>query len=248
MKKFILALLLILPINLCFAKTSIKGEVIKIDIEGKKHVMTVKFTDTETNNPIIPDDLKTIHTEKVHLLIIDDALEDYSHIHPTPSEVAGEYMFEWHPKKMAHYKIWADIHPIKSDTQEYVIIDLKNKAAKKGKVDRKEISEILTQDIDFQITYSDKKIKAGNSTMIHISMTNKDGEKFTNLEEIMGAYAHLVAFSEDFKTIAHIHPMNEGSTDLSFHFSPSKKGFYKLFLQIKTNGEERFIPFGVKVF
>jgi hypothetical protein len=255
MKNIFIFLFLLIPLNFAVAKPTIKIDLEKIEIEDGKHIMTLKLTDAEDGSAIRPDHLKTVHTEKIHLLIIDDSLEDYSHIHPTTTDVAGEYEFEWMPKKMAKYKIWADLHPIKTDKQEFVITELKNKLAKKGKINRKIEREIATQDLDFKINFSKKVIKVGEDIIININVKDKEGNPFDGLESVMGAYAHLVAFHEDFKTIAHIHPMGEepqwfwqsGGPDLNFHFSPGKKGFYKFFLQIKIDGEERFIPFGAVV-
>lgn len=247
--------ILLVSFNFASAKGTIKGEVVKIEIEDKKHITTVKFTNENDGSPVTPDQLKTFHTEKIHLLIIDDSLSDYSHIHPTPSNEAGEYEFEWYPKKMAKYKIWADILPEATNEPEYVVITLENKVAQKGKIDRTTHKEVKTSNLNFKIDYSPSTLKSRKDGIITVKISDKNGEPFTELEPIMGAFAHLVAFSEDFKTIAHVHPMgNEpewfwenGGPELSFHITPPKKGFYKFFLQIKVNGEEKFIPFGALI-
>ncbi len=254
-KFFKIFFILLLSSNFASAKGTILGEIVKIDVEDKKHITTIKFTNKKDGSPVTPDQLKTFHTEKIHLLIIDDSLSDYSHIHPTPSSEAGEYEFNWYPKKMAKYKIWADIMPEATNESEYTIITLENKVAKKGKIDRTIHKEVKTSDLNFKIDYSPTTLKIGKDAIISVKISDKNGEPFTGLEPIMGAFAHLVAFSEDFKTIAHIHPMGEepewfwenGGPELSFHITPPKAGFYKLFLQIKVDGGEKFIPFGALV-
>ncbi|MEI6730644.1 MAG: hypothetical protein WCL30_05230, partial [Pseudomonadota bacterium] len=50
-----------------------------------------------TGQPLTPGDLKTVHTEKIHLLINDQSLSDFQHIHPIPSEQAGIYDFSFTP-------------------------------------------------------------------------------------------------------------------------------------------------------
>ena len=84
---------------------------------------------------------------------------------------------------------------------------------------------------------------------------SKDGKPFTQLEPVMGAYAHIVGFSEDRKTVVHIHPMGEepmnasdrGGPELSFHIEPGKSGFNKLFAQVRVDGKDVFAPFGIIV-
>jgi len=71
----------------------------------------------------------------------------------------------------------------------------------------------------------------------------------------MAAYAHIVGFSEDLKSVIHVHPMgiepakdtDRGGPELDFHLEPSSPGFVKLFAQVKLNGKELFIPFGINI-
>src|ERR1700733_11310452 len=52
-------------------------------VKGKK-IVQIKLTHLNTGRPVTLTDLKEVHTQKIHLLIIDDSLEDYSHVHPRP--------------------------------------------------------------------------------------------------------------------------------------------------------------------
>ena len=68
-----------------------------------------KITDDQ---PVTLNDLKEAHTQKVHLLIVDDSLTDYHHIHPEATKEPGVYQFEWTPKAKGSYKRWADLVPV----------------------------------------------------------------------------------------------------------------------------------------
>jgi len=71
----------------------------------------------------------------------------------------------------------------------------------------------------------------------------------------MGAYSHIVGFSEDFETIAHIHPMgveptkptDRGAGELEFHLLPAKPGLMRLYAQIRVNGQDKFAPFTLEI-
>jgi hypothetical protein len=71
----------------------------------------------------------------------------------------------------------------------------------------------------------------------------------------MGAYAHIVGIADDFETIAHVHPLGaeptspeqRGGPDFDFHVEPAKPGFLKLFAQVRVDGRDVFLPFGVTV-
>jgi hypothetical protein len=89
-----------------------------------------------------------------------------------------------------------------------------------------------------------------------LSITVKQGDElFRKLEPTMQAYAHLVGFSANRSQLIHAHPMGEeprssnqrGGPNLKFGVEFPKPGNYRLFLQIKVEGKDVFVPFDVKV-
>ena len=74
--------------------------------------------------PVKRSDLIVVHTQPIHLLIVDRSLGDYHHEHPTPTETPGEYAFHFTPRRPGPYRIWADV--VRGDTgvQEYVVADV----------------------------------------------------------------------------------------------------------------------------
>lgn len=100
----------------------------------------------------------------------------------------------------------------------------------------------------------DSEPKAGSAVIGNITVT-KDGKPFTQLEPVMGAFAHVVGFTEDYNSVMHIHPMGKeptsdserGGPKLEFHIEPEKAGFVKMFAQVKIGGKDVFVPFGIEV-
>ena len=220
---------------------------------GEKNDVTLVLKKKDSS-PVTLDDLKEAHTEKIHVLIIDPTLTDYHHEHPVPGEVSGEYRFGFTPRTGGPYRMWADVVPATTGKQEYVIADLGGTASGIEIPDR---SPKLTNTID-SLTYTvtfDGPLKAGTATLGRLTVKDANGDVFRNLEPIMGAYAHLVGFSEDYKTIAHIHPMGEepksasdrGTGDLQFHIEPEKAGLIRLFAQVQIDGQSRFAMFTLNV-
>lgn len=236
------------------AQPTVKMTIVNIEDKGDKKLVKIKLSRIDDDSPVNASDLKVVHTEKVHLLIIDDGLEDYHHIHPKVDSESGIYTFEWAPKKTGNYRMWADLHPLTTDDQEYVIADLttdQNPAA----IDKTASSEATVDNYKFNLSFDEKELKAGKAVMGRISITNDKGQPVKDLEPIMGAFAHIVGFGDDFKSIVHIHPMgtepsnpsDRGGPELQFHLQPEKPGFIKLFAQVKINGKEIFAPFGINV-
>lgn len=208
----------------------------------------------QDGSPVTLNDLQEAHTEKIHVLINDPTLTDYHHEHPVPGSAPGEFRFSFTPQKAGAYRLWADVIPADTGKQEYAITDLGGTPSV-GEIPKRAPS--LTTTVE-GLTYSvnfDGPLQAGKATMGKLTVRDASGAVFPGLEPIMGAYAHIVGFSEDFKTIAHIHPMGEepknpndrGAGELEFHAEPEKAGFMRLFAQVQIGGQSKFAPFTLDV-
>ncbi|APF04241.1 TPA: hypothetical protein ACJ5DT_002620 [Legionella pneumophila] len=229
-----------------------------MDKENKKLVL-IKLSDTKNNKPITLGNLIEAHTQKIHLLIIDDNLMDYSHVHPVETTTPGVYQFEWQPNlKNATYRAWADLLPANTKIQEYIIVDFpspKNIEGLGNHLDRQPLFESTVDGYQFKLTFDKTPLQVGQPAMGKIDIVDAKGNPVHTLEPIMGAYAHIVGFNEDFKTVTHVHPMGKeptnnaerGGPELQFHIEPNKPGFIKLFAQVQINGKTLFAPFGIPV-
>lgn len=237
------------------AKNTVQLKITKQELKNNKTVVQFTLTELRNGKPVGLEQLKEVHTEKVHLLIIDDSLEDYSHIHPLALKEPGLYEFEWSPKKQANYRVWADLFPLNSNTQEYVLTDLVSNKKPAAEINRKTLLNTQVDGYHFQLSFSDNQLIAGKAVMGTLLITDAEGKPVDKLEPIMGAFAHIVGFSDDWKTVVHIHPMgrepsnsrNRGGPTLEFHMEPEKAGFVKLFAQVRIAGKEIFVPFGFTV-
>jgi hypothetical protein len=96
---------------------------------------------------------------------------------------------------------------------------------------------------------------AGLTVVGTIAVTGADGKPFTQLEPVMGAFAHLVGFSEDGKSVLHIHPSSKvpsGPADragpaFAFKFYAPAAGFLRLYCQVQINGANVFAPFNLTI-
>lgn len=217
--------------------------------EGEENKVLLKFT--RLNEPVTLEDLDEVHKHKIHLLINDSSLSDYFHKHPKPTKNKGEYEFSFTPKTSGPYKIWAEIYPLETGIKEVAITQI-------GPENLKEVAKDVSNKfsdggLEAELSF-DKKPKSGKASTGKI-VIKKDGELFKGLEPVMGAFGHIVAFADDFYTVAHVHPMGKepkkdserGGPNLSFHFKPETVGFYKIYAQVKISNEAVFIPFGVEV-
>jgi len=222
-------------------------------VAGETSHVTIRLTDIKDGKPLTPNDLNIVHTKKLHLLVIDPSLSDYQHIHPDVSNVPGEYTFDFTPLKNARYRVWANFIPASTGKELYESADIGTPAKDKTIIDKTVLTHATVDGYDFTLTL-DEPLKAGEADMASMIVT-KDGKPFAQLQPILGAFAHMVGFSENFKSVMHVHPSGDepttedarGGPKLEFHIEPEFKGFYKIFAQVRIDNKTIFVPFGVKV-
>jgi hypothetical protein len=81
--------------------STVKAEVVSPKtFKAGENAQTVLRLTSKDGKPITPDMLEVAHTEKLHLLIVDNTLSDYHHEHPVAGQKPGEYTFEFSPARV----------------------------------------------------------------------------------------------------------------------------------------------------
>jgi hypothetical protein len=206
-------------------------------------------------DPVLLCDLIETHTKKIHLFIIDSSLSDYHHEHPVPTQNPGEYSFGFTPAKPGSYRIWADVRPNPLGLQEYATTDMPATTTGELLTNRAVSFKATLDGLNYELILAQKKIQVGRPATARLRITSADGEGFTQLEPLMGTFAHLVGFNQDYKTVMHMHPKGapivdptaRGGPELEFQIYALQPGFVRLFAQVQIEGRSRFAPFGLQV-
>jgi hypothetical protein len=204
--------------------------------------------------PILATDLREVHTQRIHLLIVDESLSDYHHEHPEQTGKPGQYDFSFTPQKPGPYRVWADVQPYLTGLQEYAPARINAATSGERLADTTETLQASGSGLHYKLNFKfDPKMNEPVAGTLRI--TKADGTPVTELEPVMGAFAHLVAFHADGKTVLHIHPKTahrlanteRGGPELGFQFYAPKSGFFRLFAQVQIAGEQKIAPFGFVV-
>lgn len=236
--------------------STVRCEVLPVEnrTAGKSIPTVIRLTGVD-GKPLSLDQLEVAHTEKIHLLVIDQSLTDYHHLHPVAGDKPGEFRFDFAPRFGGTYHIWADLVPKATGKQEYSRTTLNVD----GPPATSNNSINTTAEVDgyrFDLTTENAApLYAGKSTIVKVKVTGPDGREFSKLEPVMGAFAHMVAFPEDLASVTHVHPMGaepktaaeRGGPELSFHVESDTPGYQKFFLQTQIGGKDKFAAFGLKV-
>lgn len=220
-------------------------------------VLTLK---TMTGKPIGPADLLVVHTQKLHLLVIDPTLTDYQHLHPSPGKKPGEWLVELTPRRAGQYRVFADFTPAATARGLYASTDLEVKTSA-SLAETVPISSMTTENgsvlrdgYHFNLQAREKPMRVGKVLDLTFSVTRDDGAAVP-LQPIMGAFAHLVAFDEARGGFAHLHPNEIDLAQkpdalrptLTFKVTIPKAGRYVVWAQVNLNGQEMAVPFWFEV-
>jgi hypothetical protein len=206
-------------------------------------------------DPVSPADLIETHTKKIHLFIVDSSLTDYHHEHPVATRNPGEYSFSFTPAKPGGYRVWADLRPYPLGLQEYAMTDIPSTTAGESPTNLAINFKATVDGLNYELILAQKTIRVGQPALARLRITSADGKGFTQLEPLMAAFAHLVGFNQDYKTVMHMHPKGlpvlkpaaRGGPELEFQIYALQPGFVRLFAQVQIKGRSHFAPFGLQI-
>ncbi len=202
--------------------------------------------------PIPAADLARVHEETLHLLVVDETLSDYHHLHPV-EETPGNYAVPFTPRVGGRYLVFADVTDRASQTQRYLRAAVRADGARPRA--RHEVSHVAVVDgyrFELSVPHGISVASGGHLT---VRVTDENGQAVRHLAPVMGAFAHGVGFSKDLDTVLHVHPhgkepksgADRAGPDLGFHVSPVRTGFHRLYVQVRIDGRVRFASFGLHV-
>jgi hypothetical protein len=251
---------------------------------GQPATLTLRLTDSN-GAQIIPADLRMNHDHLLHVMVVDAGLEDYAHAHPTANaDGTFTFTFTprldrpyrlWADFQLAHAEPGSapaeqgghshgdESHGDHSHGEEahadhgeptYASTDL---AVGAGAVPTFAAPQSLRSEaggLRFQLSLPGA-LQAGETTQAQLAVVSADGQPFTQLEPLMGAYAHIVGFNPGASTMLHVHPEGaepanaaaRGGPVISFTLEPQSPGPQRLFVQVQANGAEIIVPFTVVV-
>lgn len=196
--------------------------------------------------PLGPEQLAVIHEEKLHLLVIDPALGDYHHIHPVPEGESGRWHFSFAPRAGGEYRFYAEVVPLR--TQRKLVAEIRQPVAgtAAAAVPDRPLSTMVEGYAFELVTVEEPRVGKQSDLILRV---RDPGGKVIAFEELMGAYAHLVAFDAEGRGYAHMHPLADGegvgSAEAAFPFAlrVDRPGQYRVWAQVKIDGREVFAPF-----
>jgi len=220
-------------------------------VKGEQTELRIHLRDEEGRS-ITSAELARMHEEKLHLLVVDETLSDYHHLHPVEAS-HGNFAVNFAPRAGGRYLVFADVTDRATETQRYLRAEVQVSGPRPSP-DHIVKHESVVEGYRFVLSVPHGiSVASGGHAVVQVSDSN--GKPVRNLEPLMGAFAHGVGFSSDLAAVLHVHPhgpepqlkAERAGPEIGFHLNPDRRGFHRLYVQVHIDGRDLFAPFGVEV-
>ncbi|MGJ1196209.1 hypothetical protein ACR777_10870 [Sphingobacterium spiritivorum] len=206
---------------------------------NKPAYFVISVTEDGKNVP-----LEVVHTMKMHLLVVNEELTWFDHIHPEKQADGTYYVSETFPSA-GKYLFFIDYKPVGLPANVNMkLVGVQGRQLRQ----RPERDEKLISDVDgYTVTLlNGNDLKTNMEQSLQFSI-EKEGKilKEKDIETYLGANAHIVMISQQDKDFLHIHPMSDHRFPIYAETYIRKSGLYRMWVQFKIDGKVHTADFTV---
>jgi hypothetical protein len=213
---------------------------------GEKVQLKFHISDPKTSRTV--NKYEIVHEKFFHMFIVSDDLKYFLHDHPV-RQPDGTFLFDMVFPKPGMYRIVGDFYPTGGTPQliARTVIVPGLKGLETALVDHADLKPELgishCKDMDVELTLDPPQPVAGFKTMMFFHIKPADG-----FERYIGAWAHMLAASDDLIDLIHDHPyIADGGPQLQFNIIFPRAHTYRLWVQFQRKGVVNTAEFTIPV-
>lgn len=196
------------------------------------------------NDKNIP--LEVVNTMKIHLLLVNEELTWFDHIHPEEQTDGTYFVSETFPSA-GKYLLFVDYKPMGGEAAVSThAIEVQGKQLPSSP----ELQTKLVAAIDdYLVTLTNRNnLKTNRKQSLQFSI-ERNGTKLLekDMQPYLGATAHIVMISKADKDFIHIHSMSDHRFPIYAETYIEKPGLYRMWVQFKINEKVHTADFTVVV-
>lgn len=185
---------------------------------------------------------REVHTKLVHLFVVSADLQWFQHVHPT-ADADGRFHLDLTLPKPGMYRVLSDFYPADGTPQLALqTLILPGNAGPPAPIGA-DLQPKDTANLHAELTTDPPALIAGQPARLFLRVAPVEG-----LEPYLGAWAHLLAVSDDSIDMLHEHPwIASGGPELQFNLVFPRARTYRLWIQLQRNGVVNTAVFSVPV-
>jgi hypothetical protein len=210
-------------------------------VAGSPVRLTFEVTDPWKGNPVTK--YSVIHEKLFHAFIVSEDLEFFRHGHPDWRENEHAFTYDVTLPKAGMYRVLGDFYPDAATPQLLSQTLYVPGQAPAHRALARDYSPKQADNLKVAITTSPETLVAGLSARVRFLLEPGDG-----LERYLGAWAHMLAASDDLIDMMHAHPtIADGTHELQFDLVFPRPRVYRIWVQFQRHGVVNTVHFDVPV-
>ena len=199
-----------------------------------------RVKDPRTGAPVKRFEL--IHDKLFHMFIVSQDLNFFVHEHPVARE-DGTFRYQGELPKTGMYRVLADYYPTGGTPQLTARTIFAPGGSWQPGQPEPDLTAKHTENMDVELTTEPAVPLAGMKTMLFFRLKPAEG-----LEPYLGAWAHMLAASDDLIDLIHTHPfLADGGPQVQFNVIFPRSRTYRLWVQFQRKGVVNTAVFTVPV-
>lgn len=202
--------------------------------------LVFKITDPKTGVPARR--FEVMHEKLFHMFIVSQDLNFFLHEHPVAKE-DGTFRYQGNLPRTGMYRVLADFYPTGGTPQLTAKTIFVPGAGWQPGHPEPDLAAKHTENMDVELTTEPPVPLAGLKTMLFFRLKPAEG-----LEPYLGAWAHMLAASDDLIDLIHTHPfLADGGPQVQFNVIFPRSRTYRIWVQFQRKGVVNTAVFTVPV-
>jgi hypothetical protein len=211
---------------------------------GRNITLEFSVTDPRTGAPV--QRFEVVHEKLFHLFIVSQDLAYFAHLHPT-FDADAVFRLATQLPKSGSYRLLADFYPTGGTPQftPKTITTAGYRVPLEAGIPRlkADLSPQHGENLTAELKLDPPQPLERRKTMLFLHLAPADG-----LEPFIGAWAHLLAVSDDLVDTIHDHPfMANGGPDMQFNIYFPREAMYRVWIQFQRKGVVNTVAFTIPV-
>jgi len=188
-------------------------------------------------------DFQIVHEKLFHMFVVSQDLQFFVHDHPVFQPADGDFVYNLAFPKPGMYRVLGDFYP-DGATPQLIAKTVLVQGTPPAQVPLpRDYSAKQMENMQVEMTTDPPQPIAAQKTQIYFRLSPADG-----LEKYIGAWAHMLAASDDLIDMIHTHPfIADGGPQIQFSLDFPRARTYRVWVQFQRNGVVNTAHFDIPV-
>ena len=207
---------------------------------GQKATLDFMVRDPWKNRPVT--NFQIVHEKLFHLFVVSQDMQFFVHDHPR-FQPDGNFVYDLAFPKPGMYRVLGDFYPDGATPQLITKTVVVPGVAPAPIKLLRDYSTKNAENMQVELTTDPPQPISGQKTQIYFRLKPADG-----LEKYLGAWAHMLAGSDDLIDLIHTHPIiADGGPQVQFSLVFPRARAYRIWVQFQRQGVVNTAHFDIPV-